>query len=71
MRDFIAVFLGCLVICGIVTVFFVGFIFPNIWGIIIFIALFSAVFITIFLNQAARIKNLEEKVENLSTNKQE
>lgn len=71
MRDFISMFFACLFICCIVIFFFADFFFSSLWGIIIIIALFFAILITGFYKQAIRIENLEKKVEDLLSNKQD
>ncbi|MGP4108197.1 hypothetical protein [Virgibacillus sp. L01] len=71
MKEFIGTFLACIVICWIFSFFFLGLIVENIWALIIFIAFFLAVLITVFIKQESRIEELEKKVEKLLNNKQD
>lgn len=71
MKEFIGVFLACIVICWIFSFFFLGLIVENIWALIIFISFMLAVLITIFIKQESRIEDLEKKVEKLLNNKQD
>jgi cell division protein FtsB len=43
----------------------------NIWALIIFIAFVLAVLITVFIKQESRIEELEKKMEELLSNKQD
>lgn len=71
MKDFLAVFIGCFVLCIIVTVFFGGFILNNIWGIFFVVSLVLAILINAFINQDSRIGELEKKIEQLLKEKQD
>lgn len=71
MKEFMGTFLICIIICWLFTFFFLGLIVENIWALIIFIAFFLALLITVFMNQESRIEELEKKIEELLSNKQE
>ena len=70
MKDFLAVFVSCFVLCIIVTFFFGGFILENIWGTFFVVTLILAIIITAFINQDSRIDELEKKLEQLLKEKQ-
>lgn len=63
MGNFISNFFACLVVCVVAIFFFGGLIFTNIWAMIILVALFLAVLITVFMSQESRIEELEKKME--------
>ncbi|RSL30380.1 hypothetical protein D7Z54_26445 [Salibacterium salarium] len=65
MKEFIGIFLACVVICSIFSFFFLGLIVESIWALIILIAFVLSVFITVFVKQESRIEELEKKVEKL------
>lgn len=70
MKDFIAVFIACM----IVLVLFAMFSIQNIWGLITGGALFLATIITILMKLATKLESLEQKLDALvkeSTSKNE
>ncbi|MFC0472280.1 hypothetical protein ACFFHM_17730 [Halalkalibacter kiskunsagensis] len=71
LKEFMGTFLACIVICWIFTFFFLGLIVENIWALIIFISFVLAVLITVFIKQESRIEELEKKMEELLSNKQD
>ncbi|KEF36895.1 hypothetical protein M670_03809 [Schinkia azotoformans MEV2011] len=71
MKDFIGIFLFCIIICWFAAIFFLGLILNNVWALIIFIAFLLAVLITIFVKQESRIEDLEKKVEKLLNSQQD
>lgn len=71
MKDFIGTFLACIVICSVLSFFFLYLILGNIWALIIFTAFFLAVLITILLNQQYKIEDLQKKVDQLLNSKQD
>ncbi|MDQ0158303.1 hypothetical protein [Alkalibacillus salilacus] len=71
MKNFIGIFLACIVVTYIFSFFFLGLIVENVWALVIFAAFLLAVFITVFISQESRIEELEKKVEELSSNKQD
>lgn len=71
MREFIGTLLACIVICWVFIFFFLGLIVENIWALVIFIAFVLALLITILIKQETRIEELEKKMEELLSNKQD
>ncbi|GAB3789512.1 hypothetical protein [Virgibacillus kimchii] len=71
MKNFIGIFLSCIVITYIFSFFFLALIVENLWAFVIFVAFLLAVFITVFISQESRMEELEKKVEELSSNKQD
>ncbi|MFS0690172.1 hypothetical protein AB1K89_13145 [Sporosarcina sp. 179-K 8C2 HS] len=71
MREFIGIFLACLVICYAAMLFFGGLFLDNIWGIVTVFSFVLAVFITLFIKQESRIEELEKKVDTLLHDKPE
>lgn len=70
MKDFFAIFMGSLILCLIVTFFFGGLLFTNIWAIFVLISFISAIVIKAFMSQDLRIVELEKKIEQLLNDKQ-
>lgn len=70
MKDFIAIFITCFVICLIVIFFFGGLIFTNIWAIIVLISLILAIIAKNFINQGDEIEELKKKIEQLIKDEQ-
>lgn len=70
MKDFIAIFITCFVICLIVIFFFRGLIFTNIWAIIVLISLILAIIAKNFINQGDEIEELKKKIEQLLKDEQ-
>lgn len=70
MKDFLAIFIGCFILCLIIIFFFGGVLFTNIWAVIILISILLAIIIKAFLNQDLRIDELEKKIEQLLQDKQ-
>ncbi|MBU8908884.1 hypothetical protein [Desertibacillus haloalkaliphilus] len=71
MKNFIGTFLACIVVTYIFSFFFLALIVENIWAFIILISFVLAVFITVFIKQESRIEELEKKMEELSSDKQD
>lgn len=71
MRDFMGIFLACLVGSYALILFFGGLILESIWGMVTVFAFVLAVFIKIFIKQESRIEELEKKVDTLLHDKQE
>ncbi|MBC5638818.1 hypothetical protein H8S33_18770 [Ornithinibacillus sp. BX22] len=69
MKEFIGTLFACIVICCVFTFFFLGIIVENIWTLVILIAFVLAVLITILIRQETRIEELENKMEELLSNK--
>lgn len=61
MRDFIAIF----IVCMIVLVIFASISIQNIWGLITCGALVLAALITILLKLAVKLETLERKLDTL------
>lgn len=71
MKEFIGTFIICLICVGLFSLFFLGLIIENLGALIIFIAFFLAVLITVFINQESRIEGLEKKIEELVHDKED
>ncbi|MRG86052.1 hypothetical protein [Salinibacillus xinjiangensis] len=71
MKEFMGTFLACIVICWLFSFFFLGLIVENIWALMILIAFVIAVIITVFIKQEARMEELERKMEEVLSNKQD
>lgn len=67
LKDFIATFLVCLVVCFIGIFFLGGFILTNPWLLITAIAFFLAIAIKLYTEQETRIAALEKELEKIST----
>lgn len=68
MKTFLAVFVTCFVFCIFVIGF--GFLNGNTWAIIALSALLLAVPVTVLIKLTIRIEELEERVKQLSEEKQ-
>lgn len=66
MKDFIATFLLCLVVCFIGIFFLGGFILTNPWLLITTVAFFLAIAIKLYTEQESRIAALEKALEKIS-----
>ncbi|PRO66416.1 hypothetical protein [Alkalicoccus urumqiensis] len=64
MRNFLEIYLICLITCAIIVVFF-GAILQNFWMFVAVIALVLAAGVTAFFEQESRLEALEQKVKNL------
>lgn len=69
MKDFLTIFIACFVLSLVIIFFFGGLLFTNIWAIIILISLILSIFIKVFIDQALRIEELDNKIEQLLQDK--
>ncbi|WP_301107205.1 hypothetical protein [Sporosarcina sp.] len=65
MKEFITVFITCLVFGGAFTFFLAGYILDNFWGTFLIIAFLLSAFITVLVKMSIKIEELEKKVESL------
>lgn len=65
MKQFLEVFLICLVVCFVTLFFLGGLLLSNIWAIMVFIAFLMAISITAFMHHEDRIEALEKKLAQL------
>lgn len=71
MKDFISVFMACLVFGGAFTFFFAGYLLETFWGIFLLIAFLLSALITVLMKMQIKIEELEKKVESLMMIKEE
>lgn len=65
MKDFIATFIICLIVCYLFLFFGGVLIFENIWALLVFAAFIISILITIFINQETKIEELEKRIKAL------
>lgn len=65
MKEFITVFIACLVFGGAFTFLFAGYLLDNIWGTFLIIAFLLSALLTVLMKMSIKIEDLEKKVENL------
>lgn len=70
MKNFLEIFLICLIFCAAATFFGAGLLLSNIWADIVVVALLLAISVTVYINQDSRIEALEETVKKLQNEKQ-
>lgn len=70
MKGFLETFMVCLILCAVVTFFGAGLLLSNIWADVVVVALLLAISVTAYMNQDARIDQLEKMVEQLQKEKQ-
>lgn len=64
MIHFGGLFLACLVFV-LISIYFFGFLFTNIWYVIIFVAFVLAVIASAYLKREEKKRDLEKRVEQL------
>lgn len=64
MIQFLGLFLACLVFV-LIAIYFFGFLFTNIWYVIIFVAFVLAVIASAYLKREEKKRDLEKRVEQL------
>lgn len=64
MIHFGGLFLACLVFV-LIAIYFFGFLFTNIWYVIIFVAFVLAVIASAYLKREEKKRDLEKRVEQL------
>lgn len=67
MKGFLGTFIICFILIYVFLLFGGAFIFENIWAILVVIALAMAILITIFINQEAKLEELEERIKKLES----
>lgn len=67
MKGFLGTFVICFILIYVFLLFGGAFIFENIWGVLILIALVMAILITVFINQETKLEELEERIKNLES----
>jgi len=67
MKDFLITFAIVLILCFVFLFFGGALIFENIWGIIVFVSLVIAVFITLYIRQEKKIDELEARIKALES----
>lgn len=70
MKGFLETFVVCLILCAAVTFLGAGLLLSNIWADVAVVALLLAISVTAYMNQDARIDQLEKTVEQLQKEKQ-
>lgn len=67
MKGFLGTFVICFILIYVFQLFGGLFIFENIWGLLIVIALVMAILITVFINQETKLEELEKRIKNLES----
>lgn len=71
LKAFVGTFIKTLIVSVILLFLFGGLIFENLWGFIIFFALFVSILITAFMEQDSRIGKLENQLEQMLNDKKD
>lgn len=69
MKSFLATFLACMVLVYGFLLFGGAMIFQNFWALLVFVSLVIAVLARLFDSQNERVKQLEERIRALESEK--
>lgn len=67
MKDFLGIFIMCLIFISSFLIFGGINIFLNIWGIIVFAAFCLSILIVILINQQKKLEELHERIKSLES----